>query len=37
MPIVTVAVGAGGGRGCWGVGWWVRVRELLQNQIEGDD
>jgi len=29
MPIVTVAMGAGGG--------WVGVRELLQNQIYWDD
>lgn len=29
MPIVTVAMGVGGG--------WVGVREFLQNQIDEDD
>lgn len=33
MPIVTVAMGVGGG----GVGGWVGVREFLQNQIDEDD
>ena len=36
MPIVTVAMGVGGGGGL-GVGGWVGVREFLQNQIDGDD
>lgn len=34
MPIVTVAMGVGGGGG---VGGWVGVREFLQNQIDEDD
>ena len=36
MPIVTVAMGVGGGGGLGGRGW-VGVREFLQNQIDGDD
>ena len=36
MPIVTVAMGVGGGGG-GGVGGGVGGREVLQNQIDGDD